>query len=81
MAANPILPSEIESYKRQTFLVAGAWLTKLILRMDRAVLKVLNPAPDSDQIPVKNTPNLASRMRANAAVHNARFKKPEEPVK
>lgn len=76
MAANPIQWAEIEAYRRITLTPLSAWDIRLIRRLDRVVLPILNETPEEPgrELSVRSA-GLASRMRAGAAAHNAVMQK------
>jgi hypothetical protein len=70
MAANPITFSEIEAFKRQTLTPLSAWEVRLLRRLDQAVLPILNPAPASNTVNVRDGKGVLSMIRGQAAKHN-----------
>jgi hypothetical protein len=79
MAANPITFLELEAMQRQLLLRIPVWETKLIMRLDRAVLRALTskgkgakPAAKGQgaeplTIPASNTAGIAALMRSKMA--------------
>ncbi len=76
MAANPLLPSEVETYCRQTLTSLSAWEADVLYRVDDAVLAVWNAStgkasrpghePESS-IPATNTKGLKALFQGLAA--------------
>lgn len=69
MAANPITFLEIDAYRRTTLTPLSAWDVRLINRLDRAVLPILNPAPASNVVSARDGKGVLSMIRGQAARH------------
>lgn len=66
MIANPISFADILAYRALTHEPLTAWDVRLIKRLDEVALKYLNPAPQSNTVPVSDGSGVLRMLRGAA---------------